>query len=176
MAKIVDLDDYRRNASADALGTSPRRAFCSRKGMRELLEVRERIRAEAESLTGYYQEPRPKRDDEFDMRIARASYAIYLLETIERMLHVVDKRGEPSLAASFQSAIKAVKEFLKEPYFQKSVQGILDAFGKMDGPLGACAERCGVMLHLPEQAVEQCKMKFADMIDAALGRKHGDKA
>jgi hypothetical protein len=104
-----------------------------------------------------------------DLRIARVSLAVYLLDTLDRMIRVADSKKSENIYTSFESARKAVWEFLDDAYFSKDAQAILSAYQKCEAPLLSCASKCGIQVLEPEPAVESAKMKVADMIDNING-------
>jgi hypothetical protein len=137
--------------------------------MLQFRQLRERIRKQADDLSVFYRVRAPPKPADFDLRIARVSLAIYLLDTLERMLRIADSKKSENVYSSFESARKAVAEFLDESYFSKDAEAVLSSYSKCEAPLLSCASKCGVRVLEPEPAVESAKMKVADMIDNING-------
>jgi len=169
MGELRDLDAYRKRLEQDRDPSANRSAAAARIQARKALSALEGIRGgiqnEAESLSKYFRSKSIPRPDDFDLRMARASYAIYLLDTLEDVLHVADKRDDASMLCSFLSASNAVGRLLDKDYFSKSAVQILAGYQRFEQDLRACASRCGIETLVPEAGAETTKMKFAQMID-----------
>lgn len=167
MGKVLHLDDFRKEKE-QAKERKPgerRAAFArARAGMLEFKPLRDRIRDEAKSLSAYFRGSGIReRPDDFELRIARVCLAMYLVEAVDRMASVTDRRRD--LQGSFESARKSLRDLLSENYFSMSAESILGEYSKAEPALRNCASRCGIRLLDPEPAVEEFKMRLAGMID-----------
>jgi len=168
MGKLYRLDGYLGNPRQGGKAPAKPRPLAVvrvHEAMLEFRDIREGIRSQTESLSKYYRVRAPPRPDDFDLRIARVLYAMYLLDTLENALHVIDKRDWTNLLSSFESASRTVRELLDAGYFSKTTEQIIAGYYRLEGPLRACASRCGIEVLMPEPAAESFKMKLAYMID-----------
>src|SRR4030095_11567854 len=132
--------------------------------MLEFRAVRDIIRAQAKEMSLFYIPPGRKPED-IDLRVARVSVAIYLLDTLDRMLKIADSRKAEHIYSSVESAMKAVKTFLSPEYFSRSADEIMSSYSSCEPSLKSCAARCGVAVLDLEPAVEGTKTNLASMID-----------
>ncbi len=173
VGRVLFIEEFKRGAPEEKKNGRDFRkhpaAVRAHEGMLEFGPLRESIREHTKDLSRYYNVRAPPKPADFDLRIARISLAIYLLDTLEKMLEHADARKTESIYSGFESARKAVLDFLAEGYFAKSAEEILRNYPKCEQALLPAASRCGVQVLEPEHAVESTKMKVADMIDEING-------
>lgn len=158
----------RRDAPADPHTLPVRRRMFAHRDMLEFIRVREGIRLHTEELSAFYRPRGPPEPADIDMRICRVSYAMYLVDMLDRMLHVVDRRTE--LASSFESARKTIREMLPDDFFSFSAERITQDFLAHEETLRHPAARFGIDLLRPEPAVALFKARLAEEIDRINGR------
>ncbi|MEW6722710.1 MAG: hypothetical protein AB1324_05600 [Candidatus Micrarchaeota archaeon] len=143
----------------------------SRRGMLAFRAIRQKIRDEALSLSYFFHgKGLDNRPEDFELRIARVSFAMYLLNATDRMLQSAERTQNAGLAQSLDSATKALLAFLDEPYFSADAETIMRSYHSRCEPvLRSVASKCGVQLLGPEPAVEAFKHELADMIDKING-------
>ncbi|MFN7991176.1 MAG: hypothetical protein U0R44_03380 [Candidatus Micrarchaeia archaeon] len=158
MGKIVFMGMHERPAQ---------RRTSAHAGMLEFISVREGIQSQTRELSSFYgPRPAPKPRD-IDLRIARICFATYLLETLETMLHIADRRS--SLLPSFETARKAVREILPDHFFTLTGHQVTRNFLEHEEPLRSSAARFGIDLLMPEPAVERYQPKLASEINRMYG-------
>lgn len=172
MGRVLFIEEFRRGAPEEKKERAFRKhpaAVRAHEAMLEFGALRESIREHTKDLSRFYNVRAPPKPADFDLRIARISLAVYLLDTLGKMLEHADARKTESLYSGFESARKAVLEFLADGYFAKSAEEILRSYPKCEQALVPAASRCGVQVLEPEHAVESAKMKVAEMIDEING-------
>jgi hypothetical protein len=165
VGRIFYLDEFRQGGPRERQGAKARGGFAkARQGMLEFKPLRDRLRDEAKALSYFFRGRGLKeRPDDFELRLARVCLAMYLIETIDRMAPMADRKQ--NLQNSFESARKALRELLDDSYFSASSEQIMGEYSKREPAFRHCASRCGISLLEPEPAVEATKMRLAGMID-----------
>ena len=129
--------------------------------------VRKEITDEAASLAYSYMK---LSDADFNLKIARLSLALYLLDKMQELSVAVRSNPNRTIVALFDVARSRVEDILGESYFFKSKERILYDYLEAEVALASCAECCSVRLLSLHDAVKQYKMKVADMIEEACRR------
>lgn len=169
VARIYYFKDFAEKGPAKRIeGRRPPANLKARIGMLEFRDIRRGIAEGAEDLARYFSRDAVEKPKDLDIRFARIAYAMYLLDTLDRVLRIA--RQDSYLLSEFETARKAVRELLDEGYFRKSAGQIIAGYERLAEPLGKCANLCGMELLLPEDATESFKLRLADMIDAVNGR------
>ena len=168
VVRIYYFEDFAGRKPAERIeGRRPPANLKARLGMLEFRDIRRGIAEGAEDLARYFSRDAVEAPKDLHMRFARIAYAMYLLDTLDRVLRMA--RQDSYLLSEFESARKAVRELLDEGYFRKSADQIISSYERLAEPLERCVNLCGMELLLPEQAVESFKLRLADMIDAVNG-------
>ena len=172
MGKVLFIEEFQRGAHEEHKGRDFRKrpaAVRAHEGMLEFAPIRENIREQAKALSVFYRVRAPPKPKDFDLRLARVSLAIYIIDTLDKILKHADASDTDSLYTSFDSARKAARTFLDDAYFSKNADEILSCYGRCEATLVQVGSKCGVQVLDPEPAVESTKMRVAEMIDQING-------
>jgi hypothetical protein len=160
-----------QSAQAARRGPKPTLAnILARSSMTDFIDVRQNIRDEVADLSVYFRLTAPKKPIDFDIKVSRVSYALYLLDNLERSLRLAGNDKED--LGRFKAAKDAVTWFLSDPYFKKTPDEFLDAFYVVEAPITECFSKCGLKALDPDKAVAIWNHTLVAMVET-YNKDHG---
>jgi len=127
-------------------------------------EKRKEIQGQITSLAVIFRDGLPLPED-FDIRIARLSVALYLLEKVQEMRDAAMRMKNTTVVALFDMVRRKVEGILDQNYFSKSKDQIIREFFDAELELTACAKCCNIQVLEIWDVSEKYKMKVATLVD-----------
>ncbi len=134
-------------------------------GMWHFSRIREKIPAAIREMAEYIDRENPPRGDAgLALRVARISFALYMLDKMDEISRAVQSDKGFKMTALFSTARAGVGRLLDERYFMKSRDEILDGYLDAEPALAAISAVCRVRLLEMHEAIGKYQPKVASMM------------
>jgi hypothetical protein len=130
------------------------------------------IHTEKQDLAAHYSGQVTCTEDELNLRIARTTVALYLLDRADAMADFVVESRNLSLVSLFRTTIDGLSTILDASYFSKDSARIGDEYFAAEAPLTACIYCCS----LEPLSLRDAVKEYLPRLAADVNRMNGFKA